>query len=59
MRFVIRDLRCDQLFELGFMETRVDPDQENQGYNLRAPQGNLRNKHFSDPGGGGKGKVRF
>ena len=29
----------------------MDPDQENQGYNLRAPQGNLKTKHVSDPGG--------
>ena len=30
----------------------MDPDQENQGYNLRAPQGNLKTKHVSDPRGG-------
>ena len=35
-------------------ETRVDPDQENQGYNLRDCQEDLRNKHLSDPEGGGK-----
>ena len=33
-------------------ETKVDPDQENQGYNLRAPQENLKTKHVSDPQGG-------
>ena len=30
-------------------ETRVKPYQENQGYNLRDSQGNLRNKYISDP----------
>ena len=29
-------------------ETRVQNDQQEQGYNLRAPQGNLRNEDFFD-----------
>ena len=32
-------------------ETKVQSDQQEQGYNLRDSQENLRNKHFSDPGG--------
>ena len=35
-------------------ETRVQNDQQEQGYNLRDPQDNLRNKHLSSPEGGQK-----
>ena len=35
-------------------ETRVQTDQQEQGYNLRDSQENLRNKHFSDPEGAQK-----
>ena len=36
----------------------MDPDQENQGYNLRDSQGNLKTKHVSDPGGGREKVMR-
>ena len=35
----------------------MESDQENQGYNLRDSQENLKNKHFSGPGVGEKNCV--